>query len=381
MVRSHAARLYRTLVQSGPLHEHSTRSATARYKTAQEFQAAKAVDFAVTFCFEAGIPPDAKPPWLWQEAEIRILDSEIFEQGGSLPLSKNSLAARMNELSLGPDPFRKGILGRSLKRKNAVKFAEIYSDPVFTVGPIVNENDAKTSIKNLCFTMRNVPVDIVYIQRYLGRLDHGNRHRIGIYFEYQDQTPCNRYATSLATLFSERSIGRAPLIAAAGSLPLSREERLGLALTVASSVLQLYDTPWLCEYWNENDIFVDMEHKSRIFERAFILRSFPPTAAERPEQSHSYPCRNMTLYSLGIVLIEISLGQPLESMRIEDDPLNTNGEPDMLTDWNIARRVLEKGTVSRESGTRYQDVIYRCMWCEFGSLKTSLDNDDFRRAV
>lgn len=55
-------------------------------------------------------------------------------------------------------------------------------------------------------------------------------------------------AKSLADLLSGRNRDDASSIFAPGVLPLVRGERLGLALTVASSVLQLYDTSWLHHY-------------------------------------------------------------------------------------------------------------------------------------
>lgn len=64
------------------------------------------------------------------------------------------------------------------------------------------------------------------------------------------------------------------------------------------------------------------------------------------------------------MFIEITLDRILEILRTEADPLNENGEPDMLTHLSIARRVLEMRTVSTEAGVRYGEVVYVLMYME-----------------
>jgi hypothetical protein len=53
---------------------------------------------------------------------------------------------------------------------------------------------------------------------------------------------------------------------------LTRKERLQLALTLASSVLQLHKTPWLSDCWGKNDILF-LEGSSG----PYVSKSFLPT--------------------------------------------------------------------------------------------------------
>jgi hypothetical protein len=75
-----------------------------------------------------------------------------------------------------------------------------------------------------------------------------------------------------------------------------------------------------------------------------------PLIFNLPEKDEDHPgIRNTTLFALGIVLLELCLGQTLESMT--------------------------------EAGNRYGDVARRCIYCEFDSRDTNLNNERFREAV
>lgn len=392
-IRGHAANLYRGLARSwtcdcGVSHCTSLRL-DARLPgiwASDQGSLAKAseetlVGFKVIFWFETEIASNKNFPWLRQEAEIRVLKHErsIKQLGVCSPIG--DAEANAVRQSLGLPPSAKGSSTISSKLKKAVKFTETPSRAVLAAPSSLPEGDLPVQIENLCVAMGETSVTVTCAEHCLGYIDQEDRYRLELYLTCQDQAAHHESTKSLGILLAEQNHGSAPPIAAAGNLPLARGERLGLALTVASSVLQLYDTPWLRQYWSKRDIFVDMTHKTGIFERAFISTTFPSSTSEFPVGNDSFPCRNLTLFCLGIVLIEITLCRTLESMRTDEDPLNAKGEPDMMTDLSIARRALKMGTVSREAGIRYEEVVYRCIWCEFGVLETSLDNDDFRRAV
>lgn len=407
-IRRHAANLYCGLVRSWTCDCEAAHCTTLRLdaripglwtndqgslNTACE---ETLLTFKVIFLFETEANKE-NVPWLQQEADIRVVNyKETIEQLGVAAPFRDADADSTVSKSQGPllsvksssgitPKFKKAVKSSAISTsegRKVVKFAETSSRAVIMTPLGLPEGNPPTQIENLCLTMRGTSVTVTCAERCLGYLDQADGHRLELYLTHQNQVAHHESIKSLADLLSERNCDTASPIVASGDLPLARGERLGLALTVASSVLQLYDTPWLHQYWSKRDILVDMTRKQEILERAFISELFPPpTTSDIPGYNLSYPFRNLTLFCLGVVLIEITLGRTLESMRTEDDPLNENGEPDMLTHLSIARRLLETGTILTEAGIRYGDVVYRCIWSEFGVLNTSLDNADFRHAV
>ena len=354
------------------------------------------VAFTLTFWSEIE-STERSLPWLRQEAEIRVVKHEesMGQPGISAPLG-NAGANSMKRESQGPPPsvktssgitskLKKAMKSSSTKRsegKKAVNFAENPSRAILAAPPSLPEGNLPTQIENLCLTMSWTSMAVDSAERCLGYLDQADHHRLELYLTCRDQVPYHESSKSLADLLTKQTADSGSFRIAPGDLPLAWGERLALSLTVASSVLQLYDTPWLYQYWSKRDILMDVTSTKEIFERVFISTAFPPPAtSDVPGCNFSNPTRNLTLFYLGIVLIEITLGRTLESMRTDDDRLDANGQPDIKTHFSIAQRVLEMGIVAREVGVRFEEVVYRLIWTEFGMLNTSLKDDEFRRAV
>jgi hypothetical protein len=152
-------------------------------------------------------------------------------------------------------------------------------------------------------------------------------------------------------------------------------------MTVASAVLQLHNTPWLRERWILDDILVHVNNAHDPRRRVYVSKSFPePFDFQLIRKDEDHPgVRNTTLFALGIVLIELCLGQTLESMRNEHDPLDNMGRVNIVTEWATAKRTMSK--VVAEAGNRYGDAVRRCIYCGFDSRDTNLNNDRFREAV
>jgi hypothetical protein len=150
-----------------------------------------------------------------------------------------------------------------------------------------------------------------------------------------------------------------------------------LALTLASSVLQLHKTPWLNERWGKDDIlFLEGSNGP------FVSKSFLPIGTQIQQISaapfKSLPIvRNETIFALGVVLIELCLGSALENMRSIED-LGEDGAANSLTDYMTARRLVSE--VYDEGGGRYGDAVRRCIHCEFDQRKASLDVEAFRQS-
>lgn len=91
-----------------------------------------------------------------------------------------------------------------------------------------------------------------------------------------------------------------------------------LAITLASSLLQLYNTPWLSESWSKKDIVFlseDVTSKRPVnIQKPYVTARFGPSAPN-PQNSLSTIDNNVSLLALAVVLLEVSLGQPIERQQ------------------------------------------------------------------
>ena len=170
-------------------------------------------------------------------------------------------------------------------------------------------------------------------------------------------------------------------------LSLSRRDRLYIAVTLASSVLQLDGTSWLKKQWRSGDIlFLPLEERKTSIPRVdfahpYVSWKVSPedaqtnlvTEASGAILAHRIPSE--VLFVLGITLTELCFGQNIYDLRIEQDLDMT----DVMTNFNTASRLIDH--VYDEGGSRYGDVVRRCLKCPPDVRDASLDNVEFQEAV
>ncbi|TKA63099.1 hypothetical protein B0A55_09554 [Friedmanniomyces simplex] len=94
---------------------------------------------------------------------------------------------------------------------------------------------------------------------------------------------------------------------------LTRVQRYGIALTLASSHLQLHSTPWLQEQWTAEDVhfpLTDNNGAMTLHGEPYVLTRFDNNSEAPVSQS------DQSFSTLGIVLLELCFGA-----RFEDHPL------------------------------------------------------------
>jgi hypothetical protein len=179
--------------------------------------------------------------------------------------------------------------------------------------------------------------------------------------------------------------------------PLLRKQRLEIAVTMASSVLQLYDSPWLGEMWSRTDIHFFFKAPATSFDnrspitKPYVSKSFPDSPMESSSQVaqldpiDSFLMKqivNKTLFALGILLIELCLNKTLAELRHDQGvDQNTESRPTLADDYQTAVDHID--AVFDEGGLTYGQVVQRCLRCEFGieDRKKRLDFDVFRYLV
>ncbi|KAK3500338.1 uncharacterized protein B0T23DRAFT_307715 [Neurospora hispaniola] len=164
------------------------------------------------------------------------------------------------------------------------------------------------------------------------------------------------------------------------------EDRLRLAYTLASSVLQLAGTPWLTTKVTTKDVFLIRCNGTTHFQEAFVIRQLPEISdsMQLDVQPLHYLAGgvqpNQGMLFLGIILIEIMLGTPFDCFReshIKQHGPSTLGS--FFLDYETAITLL--GRLETKGGPNYKRAVERCIKCKFPQPKANLDGDEFRRLV
>jgi hypothetical protein len=161
-----------------------------------------------------------------------------------------------------------------------------------------------------------------------------------------------------------------------GRLPL--RERLNLGSLLANAVLQHHDLPWLPEYWSSSDVVLQLSSvggQTRIqpyFKAAFT----DPTSLGRKESSGIL---NPTLFSLGIVLIELGYDKSLEDLLTEEERVQMADPKGGQWARNFAVQRLAKELREQLPHKEFCHAAWRCCMFQFGDIPIhaqDLSNDD-----
>ena len=162
-------------------------------------------------------------------------------------------------------------------------------------------------------------------------------------------------------------------------IQVTKKQRLQIAVTLASTALQLQDTAWLDGCWGKKDILfhhdqLEDPYISKMFQKELPEVQQPDIPARKDFLSSISPIRNEALFNLGVLLLELSYGKSLSDFKCPEDP-------PIFTEFAIARRLVEELTEEAASG--YVDAARACIFCDFGTKINimSLDNGSFRQAV
>ncbi|KAL8725717.1 MAG: hypothetical protein Q9181_006305 [Wetmoreana brouardii] len=146
-----------------------------------------------------------------------------------------------------------------------------------------------------------------------------------------------------------------------------------LAVILASTTLQLHTTPWLESDWSGNCI----RFHGGSLDHPYVSKAFPApggaTAGTACEQFCG-PIRNRSIFGLGVLLLELATGKPLETYKNSQRTVP-------FEDFMIASQLVQ--SLADEEGPGYVDAAQACIFCNFGSKAKALDldNDSFRQAV
>jgi len=169
-----------------------------------------------------------------------------------------------------------------------------------------------------------------------------------------------------------------------GVRKLSWLNRKRLAVTLASSFLQLCRTPWMKETWGNQDIlFLDINTGNfldwpLIMSGLYVSPTAPIAISESPSKSYPFQSRNPAVFALGILLIELCFAKTFKTLRRETSLPGWTSQ-NSVPDYVVAEALLE--SVYEEGGDRYGHAVRRCIRCDFDSRSNSLDSETFLEKV
>lgn len=191
---------------------------------------------------------------------------------------------------------------------------------------------------------------------------HESKKAIGFLVDEDNQHKHYLYRANTKIGPETRSKSLGDLLSCSGhgspTAPLWRGDRLQIAVTLASSVLQLDGTSWLRSQWSSKDIFFhEKDSRANDPSYSYPYLSWRPcmTDSNVPSTFDSYEIRSEALFALGLTLIELCFGNTLSEMRIPED-----GDPnEATTEGKTAKRLCS--SVYSEMGTSYGDAVWRCL--------------------
>ena len=191
--------------------------------------------------------------------------------------------------------------------------------------------------------------------------------------------------TETVTLGSLISHHRRPGELGVEKARMSRLERYSIAATLASSLLQLYNSPWVGESWSKNDIyFVKAAEGSPIFDRPYITRRFKSSLGGdsiAPGNKASIGDNSAkSIEALGIMLLELCFGEAIEDQPFRKKYLGADGQPNDMTDFCTAKQWWQDHALG-EGGPEFHTTIRRCLFCAFAPKSTNLEDDELCAAL
>lgn len=160
-----------------------------------------------------------------------------------------------------------------------------------------------------------------------------------------------------------------------------RRDRLQIAITLASSVLQLDGTLWLKSQWSCDDIFFHYKNGQpgqEEYTRPYLCwqrccATKMPSLEELRLSNRII--RSDVLLALGLALVELCFDRTLIDMwKRGDGDIN-----DTATRVNTGIRL--HSSIYREMGVLYDDVVRRCLFQPFDVRELSLDIEEVQQRV
>ncbi|KJY02191.1 hypothetical protein TI39_contig81g00002 [Zymoseptoria brevis] len=305
----------------------------------------------------------AKSPG-WDIAET---DIKMVEALQPVPAASSNTAAINATLSHATGQSRVALQSRSVRFQSPPRIR-----PASTPPPASPPLENVLEIQDLCESMDNLitaPCDGGCLGYMIG---DQNRH--GLFTPKHRLIDQKLFSVGTLTEFLDNQRKR----------KLTGADARRLALPLATGMLQLHSTPWLQSTWGKSDIMLISKEGKVLSQYPFIsqesLSASKTVSASPPKGTLALLIKNQTLFSLGVMLIELCMDKSMVDLH-EAGELNPDGTRSEFSVFQTAQRLLEMEVISDRFGKRWSDVVRRCIFCELDETKRSLEDAGFRKAV
>ncbi|KAF2474227.1 uncharacterized protein BDR25DRAFT_120151 [Lindgomyces ingoldianus] len=284
--------------------------------------------------------------WTWQEAEIRIEDDDGYVLP-TAPMAKPKMA-------------------------KTVSFGDKEPPPPYSTGDPAIIAQTLQEVKDLCAAIQQLHKSCPCI----GFSFDSERKLRGV---YPIDAPVKKRTTSGDMITLDELLNHPPLVNGRPA-KLSRKERYSLAVTLASSTLQLNSTPWFPDQWSKKDIvfprtvshIVDTEHPYVVPRLPGLSKDSMPTPKRRGFQN-----KNTVLLALAIALLELYFGISAEKRQeAELGAIEGASNP-----WTLCAMAYEWTESEQENlSAAFLSAVTHCLRC-FSDPGASLQDPDFLQAA
>lgn len=236
-----------------------------------------------------------------------------------------------------------------------------------------------TEIKDLCRWIKNIQTTRPDDGKCLGYLSDAKETRYGLF----SVNPRSYVEPPMASIHVGEPLSPSRRHSRTGRTwkrqSFSQGVKHQLASTLGSTVLQLHSTPWL-EGWDKQDIQYlpeaegDTARSPTIPVQPYISRRFSSSKSRMSSVSSSKTAtqvqsfaRNETLFTLGVVLIEIAYNKPIEDLVEPGDLARTAAMTRHFTALRLHKQI------QLEMGKQYQRAVVGCLFCDFGAEFSDAD--------
>ena len=297
------------------------------------------VELNIFFVFSWNAKEREDAPWICRKTKIK----EVMNEVSTTITVPTFPAPLMPSKTTNSFTLRPSLKNRFTGSSKGVKW-ETSELPSGTVEKSVQK--ASTDIIDLCTTIASMQPSC----SQLGCL-RDTDHQYHIYPLPQEEEPSSTTieTITLETILSKRS-----------PIRLSRRQRYSIALKLASSHLQLHDSPWLGAQWSKKDILFHTQNGNKILtEHPYISKSFLSETAPT-SQSSTFVLADHGMSTLGILLLELCFGIALEDHEIRRNFVSLDGQPNPGLDLVAAMQWCDR-YANDEAGPEFAGAIDWCL--------------------
>ncbi|KAK8015887.1 hypothetical protein PG991_008775 [Apiospora marii] len=160
--------------------------------------------------------------------------------------------------------------------------------------------------------------------------------------------------------------------------PLTRKQRYRLALTLASSFVQLKDSPWMQTSWGKECVYFARGESDHVLflDSPYMNHNFSPSMPTAPEAVQKAGEDVISgIICLGVILLELCFGR-----AIEHHPSRTKfppGDEQTKSAFDLIAAMQWMIEVNEEAGENYTEAVE---WCLLG-CRTSPSDGSWRRTM